>query len=243
MRFLKTAAVFTYAGLSMIILTPLGLIAVLITALGFQKLMSAWVYRIARGWSLILIKLTGCPVTVSGREFIPKKGGLCFVSNHGSIFDIVILLAYAGRPIGFVAKKELSRIPLVNIWILLIGGIFIDRNSPRRALRSIAAGAARIKSGGAIIIFPEGSRSRGRGLLPFRPGAFKLATLSGAPIVPVAIEGSYEVFEKTRSVLAHPVRVSFCEPVHTTDLPADERRSVLPEQVRAVIASALTCGQ
>jgi 1-acyl-sn-glycerol-3-phosphate acyltransferase len=242
MIFLKTAGLFGFVGFTMILLIPVGVIVFLFTILGLQKPMAAMMYKVARIWSLLLIKLVGCPVTVAGREYIPKKGGLCFVSNHGSIFDIVLLLAYAGRPIGFVAKRELSLIPLLNIWILLIGGLFIDRNSPRKAVKSINAGVGRIKSGGAMIIFPEGRRSKGRGLLPFRSGSFKLATLSGAPIVPVAISGSYDIFEKTRRVQIHPVRVVFCEPVYTADIPLADRRAVLSEHVRAVIAGVLEGG-
>jgi 1-acyl-sn-glycerol-3-phosphate acyltransferase len=242
MAFLKTSVVFVLVGFSMILLIPVGVIVFLFSILGFQKLMAAMMYQVARGWALAFIKVTGCAVTVTGREHIPRKEGVCFVSNHCSIFDIVLLLAYAGRPIGFVAKKELSFIPLLNIWILLIGGLFIDRNSPRKAVKSIHAGVGRIKSGGAMIIFPEGHRSKGRGLLPFRSGSFKLATLSGAPIVPVAIAGSYDVFERTYRVRACPVRVAFCEPVYTSDIPETDRRAVLSGQVRAVIADALENG-
>jgi 1-acyl-sn-glycerol-3-phosphate acyltransferase len=242
MVFLKTAAIFVFVGFTMILLIPIGIIVFVFSILGLQKPMAAMMYKVAQGWSLTLIKLVGCPVTVTGREHIPRKGGVCFVSNHGSIFDIVLLLAYAGRPIGFVAKKELSLIPLLNIWILLIGGLFIDRNSPRKALKSINAGVNRIKSGGSMIIFPEGHRSKGRGLLPFRSGSFKLATLSGAPIVPVAITGSYDVFEKTYRIQALPVRVAFCEPVRTAGIPVTDRRTVLSEQVRAVISGVLESG-
>ncbi|MDR0376242.1 MAG: 1-acyl-sn-glycerol-3-phosphate acyltransferase [Spirochaetaceae bacterium] len=242
MRGVKTAVIFILAGFLMILVIPGGVVVLLLTILGFHKHADVIMYAIARCWALALIKLVGCPITVSGREYIPRQGGVCFVSNHGSIFDIVLLLAYAGRPVGFVAKKELSFIPLLNIWILLIGGLFIDRNSPRKAVNSIMTGVNHIKSGGAMIIFPEGHRCKGRGMLPFRPGAFKLATLSGAPIVPVAITGSYEVFEKTGFVQSHPVQVVFHKPVNTADIPAADRRSALSGQVRAVIADTLEGG-
>jgi 1-acyl-sn-glycerol-3-phosphate acyltransferase len=126
--------------------------------------MSLFIYRIAQVWSLLLIKMIGCDLTVSGRENIPRSGGVCFVSNHVGIFDIALLLAYCGRPIGFVAKKELMLIPLFNVWITLIGGLYIDRGNLRKAHRTIEKGVARIKAGGGMIIFPEGHRSRDRGL-------------------------------------------------------------------------------
>jgi 1-acyl-sn-glycerol-3-phosphate acyltransferase len=224
---------------AMLLLTPIGFVVVVLSLLGLQKPMSVLMYRIAQGWALMLIRLTGCQMSVSGRENIPRSGGVCFVSNHGSIFDIVLLLAYAGRPIGFVAKKELLLIPFLNVWISVLGGLFIDRKNIRKAIRTINRGIARIKSGGGMIIFPEGSRSRGQGLLPFRPGSLKLATQAGAVIVPVALKGTYEVFEKNHRVNAVPVKVFFGRPINTVDVPAADRKLFLSDQIYGVIKEAL----
>jgi 1-acyl-sn-glycerol-3-phosphate acyltransferase len=194
---------------------------------------------IAVGWSLLLIKIIGCKVTVLGRENIPRDGGVCFVSNHGSIFDIALLMAYAGRPLGFVAKKELLFIPFLNIWIYMLGGLFINRKNPRKALETINAGAERIKKGGAMIIFPEGHRSRGQNLLPFHPGSFKLATQSGSVIVPVALKGTREIYEKNYRVNPAPVGITFCKPVNTADIPPHDRKQVLAERIFNIIKDGL----
>jgi 1-acyl-sn-glycerol-3-phosphate acyltransferase len=93
-----------------------------------------------------------------------------------------------------------------------------------------------------MIIFPEGRRSRGQGLLPFRPGALKLATKASAPIVPVALSGSYDVFEKTRRVLSVPVGISFAPPIPTADLSAEDRKRSLAEKTREIIAGMLEAG-
>ena len=236
---IKTVIGFAYVVAAVLGLIPIGLVVVLFSLLGFRRPMSVLMYRIAQGWARLLIKIIGCKLTVSGRENIPAKGGVCFVSNHGSIFDIAVLLAYTGRPIGFIAKKELLLIPFLNMWISVIGGLFIDRNNPRKALKTINAGVARLKSGGGMIIFPEGHRSRGQGLLPFRPGALKLATMSGATIVPVAIAGTYEVFEKNYRAHAGPVSITFCPPIHTEDIPVADRKQILLDQVYTVIKEAL----
>jgi 1-acyl-sn-glycerol-3-phosphate acyltransferase len=90
-----------------------------------------------------------------------------------------------------------------------------------------------------MIIFPEGHRSRGRGLLPFRAGAFKLATQAKAPVVPVAISGSYDVFERNYEVMIAPVTVEFHAPIPTSGLAPEERRQRLADQVRVVIAETL----
>jgi 1-acyl-sn-glycerol-3-phosphate acyltransferase len=196
-------------------------------------------YRIAQVWALMIIKIIGCKVTVQGRDKIPQKGGLCFVSNHGSIFDILLLLAYTGRPIAFIAKKELVYIPFLNIWISVLGGLYIDRKNNRRAVRTIKKGIGRIKSGSAMIIFPEGHRSRGQGLLPFHPGSLKLATQAEAPIIPVAIHGSYDVFEKTYRAQAVPVKMTFGDPVFTSELPTADRKQILSDKIYAIISQML----
>ena len=239
MALLKTVACFAYVVLAVVGLMPLGLLAALLSLAGLRGPMSALMYRIAQGWARGLIAMTGCRVAVRGREGIPRSGGVCFVSNHDSIADTLMLLAYAGRPIGFIAKRELRRVPLLNVWISVLGGLFIDRDNPRSALRTINAGVARLKAGGAMIVFPEGSRSRGRGLLPFRPGALKLAAQSGAAIVPVAISGTYELFEKSYRATACDVGVAFCEPIMVADVPAGDRKAALAERVRGVIGEAL----
>ncbi|MDR0465588.1 MAG: 1-acyl-sn-glycerol-3-phosphate acyltransferase, partial [Treponema sp.] len=190
---INTILAVLYFIFSLVFLLPFGLIAGFFYLFGLRKIMSLLIYLIAKGWAIVTIKVAGCTLTVKGRENIPKKGGVCFVSNHDGYFDIVLLLAFCGRPFGFIAKKELLFIPFLNVWIYLLGGLFIDRGNIRKAVRTINKGVQRIKSGGGMVIFPEGHRAKGRGLLPFHPGSLKLATAAEAPIVPVAIEGSYEV--------------------------------------------------
>ncbi|MCL2442695.1 MAG: 1-acyl-sn-glycerol-3-phosphate acyltransferase [Treponema sp.] len=236
---IKTILIFLYLSISMILLILPALIIGFLYLIGLRNSMRLIFYRLAQGWGHSIIKMAGCSVTVSGRENIPRKNGICFVSNHCGFFDIVLLLAYCGRPFGFVAKKELLLIPFLNIWIFLLGGLFIDRKNVRKAIRTINKGIRRIKSGGGMIIFPEGHRSKGRGLLPFHPGSLKLATEAKAPIVPVAISGSYEVFERTYRAVSSPVKISFLKPINTADLPPADRKHVLSDRIYSIIKEEL----
>ena len=211
----------------------------LLSLLGLRGPMSVFLYWICVAWSRALIKLVGCKVTVRGGENIPRKGGLCFVSNHNSMFDIVLFLAYSRRLFGFIAKKELILIPIFNIWIYMLGGLFINRKNPRKALKTINSGIAKIKKGGAMIIFPEGHRSDGQTLLPFHPGSFKLATQSGAVIVPVALKGTREIYEKNYRANACPIGITFCKPINTADIPAEDRKQVLAERIYNIIKDEL----
>ncbi|MDR1637538.1 MAG: 1-acyl-sn-glycerol-3-phosphate acyltransferase [Treponema sp.] len=239
MALIKTILIFFPVVGAIIVLVPVGVLCFVISLFGLRKLSASFMYRVAQGWARMVIAFSGCRITVAGRENIPLKGGVCFVSNHGSIFDILLILAYAGRPFGFIAKKELSYIPLLNMWIALLGGFFIDRKNVRKALRTIDKGIKRIRAGEAMIIFPEGHRSRGQGLLPFRPGSLKLATQAEAPIVPVALAGSYDVFEKSYRLNSVPVGVSFGAPVPTAGLPPEDRKQRLADRIHGLIGSML----
>jgi len=236
---IKTILLFFYLSVAMISLIPLGFIPMIFYFLGLKKSMAMVIYRMAQFWALSIIKLAGARVTVTGRENIPKKSGVCFVSNHCGYFDILLLLAYCGRQFGFVAKKELSWIPFLNMWIYMLGGLFIDRGNVRKAIRTIHKGVERIKKGSGMLIFPEGHRSKGRGLLPFHPGSLKLATSAEAPIIPVVIEGSYDIYEKNSYVVSGDVRLTFLEPIETASLPPEERKLVLSDRIYAVIKKEL----
>jgi 1-acyl-sn-glycerol-3-phosphate acyltransferase len=236
---IRTIVVFVYVPVSMIFLIPFGVIAMLFRFLGLKKPMAWFVCWFAAGWGRFLLLLSGCTVNVTGRENIPKKGGVCFVSNHCGYFDIVLLLAYCGRPIGFVAKKELLFIPVLNAWIYMVGGLFIDRKSVRKAMRTIHNGVAKIKKDGGMIIFPEGHRSKGRGLLPFHSGSLKLATMAEAQIVPVAISGSYEVFEKNGRVVRSSLKLSFCPLIVTAGLSHEAKKQALSDRIFSVIKTEL----
>jgi 1-acyl-sn-glycerol-3-phosphate acyltransferase len=239
MVFIKTVFVFLIVAVTVVLATSLGLPLFILRCLGLKKAVLFLTCQVAQTWAWLLIRTIGCDVKIRGRENIPPTGGICFVSNHCGNFDILLILATAGRQVGFIAKKELAFVPFINFWILLIGGFFIDRKNIRKSLATIKNGAKRIQAGESILIFPEGHRSKGQGLLPFHPGSFKLATEAKAPIVPVSISGSYEVFEKTGRITAAPVRITFGKPVITRDIPAGDRRQVLCDHVRELIAAGL----
>ena len=239
MSLLKTIVGFAFTAFAVITFLVIGIPAYLLGFLGLKKPMSWVLYRIGQIWAKIIIALTGCTLEVEGREHIPSQGNVCFVSNHVGLFDILLSLAYIGRPFGFIAKKELSRIPLFNLWIPFLGGIYIDRKNIRKAIKTINLGIEKLQKGERMLIFPEGTRSRGQGLLPFKSGAIKLATNSLATIVPIAISGSYEVFEKDFRVHVVPVRMVFCPPIITADMSPDERKHHLVDQVRDTIEKAL----
>ncbi len=233
---LKTVAFFMLFCFTLVAVIPLGAAAFILRLIGLRAAAARFMQRVGLVWSRLIIAATGSRLEARGLENIPAAGGVCFVGNHPGIFDILIALSLIDRPFGFTAKKEAAFYPFVGLYVWLLGGVFIDRKSARNARRAIEAGVERIRRGGAMIIFPEGTRNRGHGMLPFRPGAFKLATLADAPIVPVSITGSEDVWESAMRVRGARVRVAFGKPIPTAGLQGDERRALVERTQEAILA-------
>jgi 1-acyl-sn-glycerol-3-phosphate acyltransferase len=241
-KFFVTAFAFFIVGLVAILLMPVGIVLSIVNVIGLRKISSELMYKIVKLASSLIVICAGCRLIVSGTENIPPRGksGVCYVCNHSGIMDILLLFITAGRPIGFIAKKEIMFVPLINLWLILLGGIFIDRDNPRKSFATINHGTKKIKKGYSIAVFPEGTRSRGRGLLPFKSGSFRLATAAGADIVPVALTGSYEVFEKTGWVCSRDVYVSFGKVIKTGQTDSSDKRRLVSQEAHDEIARLLT---
>jgi 1-acyl-sn-glycerol-3-phosphate acyltransferase len=147
-------------------------------------------------WSQSLVKLSGSKITVSGEENIPKDTAVLFVSNHQGNFDIPLLLGYLQKPKAFISKIEVKKMPFIGTWMVQLNCLFMDRKNVRQSVKAISEGAQLLQNGTSLVIFPEGTRSKGDEMAEFKAGSFKLATKSGVPIIPVTINGSYKIMEQ-----------------------------------------------
>ena len=144
----------------------------------------------------VCLWMSGVKVTVLGEENVPDQQAVLFVANHRSYFDILLTYVRMKRPTGFVAKKEMSRYPLLSNWMVNIHCLFLDRNDIKQGLKTILTGIEKMKKGISIFIFPEGTRNKTADtFLPFHGGSFKLAEKSGCPIIPIAINNAGDIFE------------------------------------------------
>jgi 1-acyl-sn-glycerol-3-phosphate acyltransferase len=149
---------------------------------------------------------------VEGAEYEPATGPVVVVSNHVSDLDPLVVGASLRRRVGFMAKHELFRHPLLRWWITACGAFPVRRGEPdRQALRAAHAVLSR---GGVLVMFPEGTRGRGRALRPPEPGAAVLALRTGAAILPVAVLGTGEVLPRdARRLRRARVRVRIAPPI------------------------------
>lgn len=232
---IRTIIWFTYFGIYLVLLIPPLIKAEYLLKKGLIKEHDEYVSKIAIRWSRSLLWVAGAKVNIEGLDNIPK-GAACFISNHQGNFDIPIFLGYVGEPKGIIAKKELKNFPIISIWMKHINCVFIDRGNHRQGIESINEAVELLKKGYSVVVFPEGTRSKGDRLNEFKPGAFKIATKAQVPIVPVSIMGSYKLMESNKSIIKPGVvNVKIHPPIQTQGLPRDQQ-VLLHDTVKSIIA-------
>ena len=168
-------------------------------------------------WAKSLLKIAGVKINVTGLENVPNDKNVLFIGNHQGNFDIPIYLSTMPILIGFVAKIETEKIPL-----------------------AIIHGIKNLKAGCNMVIFPEGTRSRGDKTGEFKAGSFKLATKSKVPVIPVTMNGSYKIMEHGNGPWIRPanVEVTIHAPIETSSLTKEEI-DILPSKIEEIICSKL----
>jgi len=170
--------------------------------------------RSAHIWAKFLVFLSGIPLKVYGSENIPKNEPLIFASNHQGAADILILLACLPRGFTFIIKQELFKIPIFGWYLRQAGYIAVDRGTKRGAVDFFVEAVKRLKEGGSILIFPEGTRSPDGKLHEFKRGSLLLAFKAKVRIVPIAISGSFGIMpKKSRLINPVPVKVQIGKPI------------------------------
>lgn len=141
-------------------------------------------------WARVSMTLCGYVPEVVGLENLPPHGeNALYVPNHTSFLDILTLTGFVPRPMKYVSKAAILKIPLIGWPMRLAGHIALRTESRRSQLQTFKDTVACLQDGNSVITFPEGTRSDTGRLLPFKRGPFKMALTAGTPIVPVTICG------------------------------------------------------
>lgn len=184
--------------------------------------------RIVQWAFKVILWIAGVNVTVIGEEHIPDEPVL-YIGNHRSFFDVPITYSRCRRLTGFVAKKEIEKVPLLSTWMRFLYCLFLDRDDVRAGLKTILAAIEQVKNGISIFIFPEGTRNKGEELsvLPFHDGSFKIAEKTGCAVIPVSINNSVQILEahfpfirKTHVVL------EYGEPIYPNTLDKETKKQL-----------------
>ena len=196
----------------------------------YQKCMHAWCRNILR-WS-------GVTLVVHNAERMSQTEGMVYMANHVSWYDIFALAAVIPR-YTWIAKAELSRIPLFAQAARAAGIIFIDRDNRKSAFEWYKVAAKDVRRGRSVVICPEGTRGKDYHLRPFKKGPFVLAIASEAAIIPTLLYGTREVMAKgSFLVRGGTVHIHFLEAVETRGRSYDDRTALM-EQVHARMAEAM----
>ncbi len=225
--------------------TVLGWLVILIATLAHAFLIGLsgetdFSEKVLRNWARLFLWIAGARVTARHDAALDPQRSYVFVSNHTSNLDAPAILAVMDRPIRFIAKKELQRIPLFGWAARRMGHVFIDRKDSHGAAKAIRRRIDKGLSGMALFFFAEGTRNTVDELLPFKKGAAVAALESGLECVPIAVAGARDVLKpKGLSVFRPgPVAVVFGAPIPVAGHTLEDRGRLVAEQ-RAAVQRAL----
>ncbi len=189
-------------------------------------------------WCRLMCYVFLIPVKIVGREEnVEKDKNYVFVANHQGMFDIFILYGYIMKNFKWMIKKQLRKVPMLGLACEKTDHIFVDRTTPQKDILRKSLNV--LKSGKSMAIFAEGTRTDNGKLGTFKKGAFAVANLAQKPIVPIAIQGAYDILPKG-CWCAHwsPVTVTFHKPIECIGRDSENVEYLLTES-RAAIAKTL----
>jgi 1-acyl-sn-glycerol-3-phosphate acyltransferase len=188
-----------------------------------SKLAILWYYLAQGVLGTLFAALGGWRAT--GRRNIPPKGPALLVANHSSYLDPIILGIAAPRPLNYVARSTLFFPPL-SWWMRSVGGFPIQREG--MGASGMKETLRRLRAGGIVLLFPEGTRSADGELGPLKPGISVLVARAGVPVLPAGIAGTFDAWPRSRPFpVPSPLRIHFGPPI-------------TPEQIAGMGSEAVT---
>lgn len=174
-----------------------------------------WGYYPPKIWSQLICYVLLLPVKVEGREKIDKKKSYVFVANHQGSFDIFLIYGFLGRNFKWLMKKALRDMPLIGKACQAANHIFVDKSGPKKIYETINHARNVLKGGTSLVVFPEGARTFTGHTGYFKKGAFQLADELQLPVVPMTINGSFDVLPRTGGFIKkHSLTLIIHDPIY-----------------------------
>lgn len=181
-------------------------------------------YAVLQKYAKKAIRALGYELLCDGIENLPKQGPIFFVSNHQGTLDPAPIVATCPLPFAFISKKENEKIPLLGRLALMIGTIHFDRETREGNVHMLRESARRLKKGQNLLIFPEGTRSKGDKMHAFKMGSLQPAYMGKAAIVPITLQHCYVLDEPDNTL--RTIKVIYGKPI-----PYEDYRSIKQEEL------------
>lgn len=202
---------------------------------------SFWSYWPGCIWSKAMVRLLLLPVKIEGRENMVDGESYVIVANHQGAFDIFLVYGYLGRNFKWMMKQSLRNMPLVGKACEKAGHIFVDNSGPKKIQQTYERARAILQNGTSVVVFPEGARTWDGKMRGFKRGAFQLADELQLPILPMTINGAFQVLPRSRGfnfVSWHPLKLTIHPAMPPRPHTATSEHEAMDE-AKAIIASKL----
>ena len=197
-----------------------------------------WGYYPAHIWSRLFCILSLVRIEVRGRENIDKNTSYVFVSNHQGAYDIFLIYGYLNHNFKWMMKKSLRNIPFVGSACAAAGHIFVDNSTPGRLKETLQKAETTLQNGMSLVVFPEGARTFTGHMGYFKRGAFQLADELQLAVVPVTIDGSFEILPRTgKWIHRHRMILTIHEPIAPKGQGVENIKATMAEAYTAVESS------
>ena len=236
---------YLYNAYQLCIALPLGLLATALAAIATAVGCSLgggrfWGFYPPSLWARIVLRLLLIPVRVEGRSQLEPGQSYVFVANHQGAFDIFLVYGHLRRQFHWMMKRQLRSIPLVGWACAKSGQIFVDKRGPSKIRATYEAARRTLRGGISVCVFPEGARTFTGHMGNFRRGAFALADELQLPVVPLTINGSFDILPRQRGlsfVTWHPLELTIHQPIYPVGQGADNIQATMNQAYDAVMSA------
>lgn len=197
-----------------------------------------WGYYPGKWWAQFIIRILLLPVKVEGRENLVKGQSYVFVANHQGAFDIFLIYGFLSRNFKWMMKRQLRQMPFVGKACESAHHIFVDKRGASKIRETYDRARQTLQGGMSLVVFPEGARSFTGHMGVFKRGAFMLADDIELPVVPLTINGSFDIMPRTRDmkwVVWHPLRLTIHKPILPVGKGADNIKYLEEESYKVVM--------
>lgn len=198
-----------------------------------------WGYYPGKWWAQFIIRILLLPVKVEGRDNLVKGQSYVFVANHQGAFDIFLIYGFLSRNFKWMMKRQLRQMPFVGKACESAHHIFVDKRGASKIRETYDRARQTLQGGMSLVVFPEGARSFTGHMGVFKRGAFMLADDIELPVVPLTINGSFDIMPRTRDmkwVVWHPLRLTIHKPILPVGKGADNIKYLEQESYKVVMS-------